>query len=153
MGYGGLPVKVKFRAFAPADVLTIRQKMPYAMTEVTTGIVAYNADTAETLAIFVAEDWTSNAANVHQVILNSMVLRHGWFEEIADFMFTRAGRKKMFAVVPDGHTKALSLNEKIGFTQVARLEDAVADGIDYLILELKRENCPYWVQPALQKVS
>ena len=59
----------------------------------------------------------------------------------------------MFAVVPDVHTKAISLNEKIGFRQVARLEDAVAEGIDYLVMELKREDYPYWVQPALQKVS
>lgn len=146
-------MKVKFRCFVSADVLTIKSVMPYALTEATRGIVAYNADTAETLAIFVAEDWTQTAASVHQVILNSMVLRHGWFEEIAQYMFTEAGRKKLFAVVPDTHTKALRLNEKLGFTQVARLEDAVAEGIDYLVLELKRENCPFWVQPALQKVS
>jgi len=146
-------VNVHFRPFYPEDVLTVRSQMPYAMTEATRGIVAYDADTSETLAVFVAEDWTQTACSVHQVILKSMVLRHGWFEEIADYMFTRAERKKLFAVVPDVHEKALRLNEKLGFRQVARLEDAVAEGIDYIVLELKREDCPYWVQPALRKVS
>ena len=146
-------MKVAFRAFAPADALTVRQHMPYALTEATTGIVAYNPDTADTLAIFIAEDWTQTAVSVHQVILHTMVLRHRWLEVIAEFIFTQAGRKKMYAVVPDNHTKAISLNEKIGFQQVARLDDAVAEGTDYLVMELKRENCPYWVQPALQKVS
>jgi hypothetical protein len=127
--------------------------MPYAMTEHTSGIVAYNADTAETLAVFIAEDWTKTAVSVHQVILNSMVLRHRWFETIADFIYTQAGRKKMFAVVPDIHTKAISLNEKIGFKQVARLSDAVDEGIDYIVMEMSREDCNFWVQPALQKVS
>lgn len=146
-------MKVGFRKFVPADAFTVKQKMPYALTESTTGIVAFDKDTAETLAVFMAENWTATSVSVHQVILNSMVLRHGWLEEIANYIFTQAGRKKMYAVVPDGHTKALSLNEKIGFQQVARLDDAVDEGIDYLVLELKRENCPYWVQPALQKVS
>jgi hypothetical protein len=146
-------MKVRFRAFVPADVLTVREHMPYALTEATTGIVAYNPDTTETLAVFVAEDWTQTSVSVHQVIVKTMVLRHGWLQEIADFIFTKAGRKKMYAVVPDVHAKAISLNEKIGFQQVARLDDAVAEGIDYLVMELKRENCPYWVQPALQKVS
>lgn len=146
-------MKVKFRAFAPCDLVTVRKHMPYAMTEATTGIVAYDMETSETLALFMAEDWTQTACSVHQVIIKTMVLRHKWFEEIANYLFTQAGRKKVFTVVPDGHKKALQLNEKLGFQQVARLSDAVAEGIDYLVLELKREDCPYWVQPALQKVS
>lgn len=146
-------MRVHFRAFSPVDVVTVRQIMPYAMTESTTGIVAYCPDTQETLAVFLAEDWTQTAVSVHQVIMKTMVLRHGWLEEIANFIFTKAGRKKMFAVVPDNNAKAISLNEKIGFTQVARLEDAYAEGVDYIVMELKRENCPYWVQPALRKVS
>ena len=146
-------MKVHFRAFAPCDLVTVRQKMPYAMTEHTKGIVAYNADTAETLAVFMAEDWTKTSVSVHQVILNSMVLRHRWFETIADFIYTQAGRKKMFAVVPDNNARALSLNEKIGFHQVARLEDAVDEGIDYIVMEMSREDCNFWVQPAQQKVA
>ena len=38
-------MNVKFRAFVPADVLTVREHMPYALTESTTGIVAYDPDT------------------------------------------------------------------------------------------------------------
>lgn len=144
---------VKFRKFEPVDVLTVRTKMPYDLTEHTAGIVAYDTETSETLAVFLAEYWTQTAVTVHQVILKSMVLRHGWIETIAQYVFTDAGRKKMFAVVPDNNAKALSLNAKIGFKQVARLEDAVAEGVDFIVMELKREDCPYWVAPALQKVS
>lgn len=118
--------------------------MPYAGTETTRGIVAYDPDTAETLAAFLIDGWTQTAAQVHQVILKTMVIRHGWFEEVANFMFTTAGRLKVFATVPETHAKALSLNEKLGFEQVARLEDGWAEGVDYLVLEMKRENCPFW---------
>ena len=146
-------MKVQFRSFVPADVLTVRKKMAYTLTESTRGIVAYDTETAETLAVFLAEGWTQNVAVVHQVILKTMVLRHGWFEEISEYMFTYAARKKLYTLVPSNHKKALSLNAKLGFKQIARLEDAISDGVDNLVLELKREDCPYWGQPALRKVS
>lgn len=146
-------MKVDFRPFAPVDVHTVRQKMPYSLNESTRGIVAYDPDTTETLAIFLAEDWTQTSVSVHQVILKTMVIRHGWFEAIADYVYTQAGRKKMFAVVPDNNPRAISLNEKIGFEQVARLTDAYAEGVDYVVMEMPREKCNFWVQPKLKKVS
>lgn len=153
MGYGGLPVNVQYRALVPSDMLTVKQHMPYALTETTRGIVAYDADTTETAALFMIDGWTQTAAQVHQVIIKSMVIRHGWFEEVANYMFTTAGRKQVYATVPDTHRKALSLNEKLGFEQIARLPNGWDEGVDYLVLELKRENCPYWTAPKLQKVS
>jgi hypothetical protein len=146
-------VNVKFRAWVPADLLTVRQHMPYAATESTRGIVAYDHDTAETLAIFLMDGWTRTSAQVHQVILKTMVIRHGWFEEIARYIYGAAGRKKVYATVPDTHARALSLNEKIGFEQVARLSDAWDEGVDYLVLEMTRENCKYWVPEKLRMVS
>jgi hypothetical protein len=146
-------MNVKFRALCPSDLLTVRQHMPYAATESTRGIVAYDMDTAETLAVFLMDSWTKTAAQVHQVILKTFVIRHGWFEEIARFMYGTAGRKKVYATVPDTHARALSLNEKIGFEQVARLSDAWDEGVDYLVLEMTRENCKYWVPDKLRLVS
>ena len=146
-------MNVKFRAWVPSDLLTVRQHMPYSATETTRGIVAYDPDTAETLAVFLIDSWTKTAAQVHQVILKTMVIRHGWFEEIAHFMYGTAVRKKVYATVPDNHAKALSLNEKLGFEQVARLSDAWDEGVDYLVLEMTRENCKYWVPDKLRMVS
>ena len=146
-------MNVQFRAFAPCDVQTLRSKLPFSMSDSTIGIVAYDKDTAETLAICVGSDWTKTSFFVHQVIFHTMVLRHGWLEECFDYAFSRAGRIKMFAAVPSNNAKALRLNSKMGFKQVAVLKDAHEVGVDYVIMELKREDCPYWVQPALQKVS
>lgn len=146
-------LKVKFRAFVPADLLTVQKQLPYAMTQTTTGIVAYDPDEAETLAVFLADGWTQTSMMVHWVVLNPVVFRHKFIEEIASFGFTKAGRKKMYALIADNNRRSITVCEKIGFQQVSRLEDAVSEGVDYLVFELKRENCPYWVQPALQKVS
>ena len=146
-------MSVRFRSFVPADMVTVRQHMPYALTEATAGVVAYDDVSHETWAILLAENWTATSVTVHQVIIKPMVLRRGWFETIADYLFTRAARKKLYGLVPSNNWRALSLNEKAGFVEVARLEDAYADGVDYVIMELRRENCPFWQAPPLQKVS
>ena len=137
-------MNVKFRNLVAADFLTIRQFMAFAPSVGARGIVAYNSETAETLAIVVAQDWTQTSCQVHQVILNPFVLRHGWFEEVASYLFNTAGRKKLYGLVPSNNARALSVNEKCGFAEVALLEDAFADGVDYIVMELKPENCPYW---------
>ena len=46
-------------------------------------------------------------------------------------------------MVPGDNEKALKFNEHLGFTIKMRLEDAWDDGVDYVVMELKKENCPY----------
>ena len=76
--------------------------------------------------------------------MNKMVFRHGWLEAIADYIFTQAGKLKMYGLVPATNLAAQSVNKKIGFKELIRLEDAYDVGIDYVLMELKREDCPYW---------
>lgn len=148
-------MKVNFRPFVTADLMTVRQQMPFSLSQGTRGFVAYNPDTAETLAIFVAQEWTGTAAQVHQVILNPMVLRHGFYQEISDYMFSRAGRKLLLATVPSDNRKALSLNRKLGFTEVARIKDGFDMGRDMVIMQLRREDLPlkFWKQSELEELA
>lgn len=146
-------MKVRFRPFVEADLLTILQKMPFSLSTNSAGIVAYDPDTAETLAVLVAQEWTFTACHVHQVVLRPFVMRHGWFEEIARWLFTTGSRLKLYATVPSNNSRALSLNKKLGFKEVARLEQAYDKDIDFILMELKREECPYWVQPELAEVA
>lgn len=138
-------MKVVFRKFEPScDLLSIQEVLPLSLTTDTTGIVAYDSVSRETVAVFIAQNWTPTSVQVHQAILNTMVLRHGWFEEIAKYIFTQAGRLKMYGMVPSNRLKALSLNKKCGFVEKVRLEDAADVGVDFIVMELKREDCPYW---------
>ena len=144
MGFGGLPVKVFFRKMEQVDAVAVQEHLPLSITTDTTGIVAYDLVSRETVAVFVCQDWTSTSVQVHQVILNPMVLRHGFLEECATYVFTQAGRLKMYGLVPENNKRALSVNRKIGFKELVRLEDAADVGVDYVLMELKREDCPYW---------
>ena len=145
-------MRVLFRPFAPADLLTIKQAMPFSASENQNGIVAYNADTFETLAVLVAQEWTFNACFVHWVVLDKFVFKHGFIEEIANWLFTIANRKKLYALVQSDNKNSLSVCEKMGFREKVVLEEAVDDGIDFVLLEVKREDCPYWTQPEMAEV-
>ena len=138
-------MNVGFRDLIPnLDLPKICAHMPISPTLDTRGIVAYNSDDSDYLAMFIAQDWTPTSVQVHQVILKPMVLRHRWFEEIASYIFTNAGRLKMYGLVPSNNKRAISVNLKVGFTEVARLEEACDVGVDYVLMELRREDCPYW---------
>lgn len=147
-------MKVGFRSFAPADLLTMKEALPFSASENQAGIVAYDIDTYETLAALVAQDWTQTACFVHQVILNPMVLRHGWFSEIGDWLFDRANRIVLYAGVLSNNERSLKFHSKIGFTEVCRLKDAYDYGVDMVILELRVEtvNPKLWQRQTLKKV-
>jgi hypothetical protein len=137
-------VNVSFRSLSPADLMDVAEELALSPTIDTTGIVAYDPDTHETLAVFACMDWTMTSVQVHQVVRNKMVFKHEWLETIAEYVFTKCGRRKMYGLVPSSNIKAQTVNHKIGFTEIVRLEDAYDVGIDYVVMELKRENCPYW---------
>lgn len=153
MGKWGPAVKIVFRPLIPDDIITVQRYLPFVFNPSTRGIVAYDQNTHLTAAVFIAQEWTKTSVQVHQVIIRPMVIRHGWFEEIADFMFNRAGRLKLYALVPDNNPRALAVNEKCGFVEKARLEDAYDIGVDYIVMELKREDCPFWHQVTLKEVA
>ena len=148
-------MNVGFRPFAPADQLTIRQVMPFQFGEGTNGIVAFDRDTAKTLAVLVAQEWTYTSCTVHQVILNPLVIRHGWFQEIADWLFDRANRLVLYAPVPSDNEKAIKFNSKLGFKEVVRLKDAYDRGVDFVIMEARPEdiNPRLWVQEEYKEAA
>lgn len=139
-------MKVRFRAFSDADQLTIRQVMPFTFSDGTNGIVAYDMDTSRTLAVLVAQEWTYTACTVHQVILNPLVIKHGWFQEIADWLFTTAKRLVLLAPVPSNNERAIKVNEKLGFREITRIKDGYDRGVDFVVMELRPEsaNPRYW---------
>lgn len=57
-----------------------------------------------------------------------------------DYPFNQLGCKKVFAQVPETNTKALEIDQRLGFKIVAKIEDVFPDGACY-VLALAREDC------------
>lgn len=92
-------------------------------------------------AIAVFDSFTKNACNVHLAIDNPRVIKYGFLSEIARYLFVQRDRTRIFGLVPSTNRKALKLDTHIGFTEVTRIPNALAEGIDYVVLELRREDC------------
>lgn len=132
-------------AFVAMDMKT---QLPWAQSvlgvkwcEDTQGIVAIDRDTQAPLGLCVMDSWTHTSVQIHIAIMRPMVLRHGFLEEIADHVFNRCGRDIMIGLVPSNHEKALKLDKHIGFTETYRVKDGFDRGIDYVVMELRREDC------------
>lgn len=148
-------MRVQYRSFVPADLATVRQYMPFTVSQSTAGMVAYDPDRAKTLAIVIGQEWTPTSCMVHQVIISPMVLRPKYklFWNVGEWFFGRAGLLKLYGLTPETNWRALNLNEKIGFREICRLENAYDHGVDYILMELDRHASPFWQEPELEKVA
>lgn len=110
------------------------------LVEDTTGIVAIDAE-GDYAGVVVMDGWTPSSVFVHIAVLNPMVLRHGFLSKAADAIFSHAGRELVLGMVPSNNEKALAFNKKIGFTELFRIKNGFDYGVDYVILEMRRDDC------------
>jgi len=108
-----------------------------------TSIMAVDADTGAIQACCVMDSWTENSCQIHFAIDNPFVIRHGYFEEISKFVFDTSGREVMIGTVPASNEKALKLDKRIGFKEVTRLKNAFKQGVDFVVLELRKAHCNF----------
>ena len=104
------------------------------------GIVGYD-DKGNIKCGAVFDSFTVDACSVHFAIANPFVIRHGFLHEIARHLFITCGRERIFGLVPSTNERALRLDKHIGFTEVTRIPDAIADGVDYIVIRLDKKDC------------
>ena len=114
----------------------------------TRGILALDCDDDDLIvAGVVLNNWAHNSVQAHIWIDNPMVIRHGLFNEVADFVFNVAQKELLLGVVPSDNEAALKLDQHIGFVEKYRIRDGYMQGIDYVILEARREDVARWLEP------
>ena len=118
--------------------------MPMNRSEETSGLVAYDKATGLPLAATICDSWSPMTVNCHIIIENPIVLRHGFFEECANWIFGVCGRERIFGLVPANNEKALKLNKHLGYKELIRLTNGYRDGIDYVLMELVNTDCKFW---------
>lgn len=92
-------------------------------------------------AIF--RDWSITSVAVHQLILNPFIIRHGYYEEIAKYVYVTADRATIYGPTPSDNKIAAKLNKHIGFKVEATLKDAVMFGVDLIIFRLDKNDCRF----------
>ncbi len=116
------------------------------------GIVAYDGD-GLIAAAFVADSFNTDSCNVHIAIDRPLVIKYGFLHEIARHIFVTCDRQRMFGLVPANNEKALRLDTHMGFREVARVPDGYATGVDYVVLRMDRETCPWLESLPLRRAA
>ena len=130
----------------------VTKVLPVRLCEDTKGIIAIDVETNAPIAVCVMDGWTYTSVQVHFAIMRKMVLRHGFLEEVADFVFNKCGKDLMIGLVPGNNELALKMDSHIGFTEAYRVKDGFDKGVDYCILELRKEDCRWLEQPTMAEV-
>jgi len=125
----------------PTDWGWVNSILPIMQVEDTSGLIAFDGDTGERFGACILDNWTHNSVQGHFLISAPRVLKYGFLELCADYIFNFMARKVLYAFVPANNEKALKLDARIGFTEVFRMPDGFTDGVDYVVLQLLKENC------------
>lgn len=119
--------------------------------EDTKGIVALDEE-FNLASVCIMDSWAFNSVQVHFWCPNPFVLRHGFLEEIAQYIFITCNKGVIVGVTPADNEKSIKFNEHIGLEEICRIPDGYKEGVDYVITHMRRENCRWLVQPRLNEV-
>lgn len=148
---GAILVKIKYRAFkGDVDWGWVKQRLPLKQVEDTCGIMAIDTEMNTTVGACIMDTWTHTAVQVHLMMDSSMLIRHGFFEEIADFVYNHAERDLMIGLVPSDLDDAIALNKHVGFEEVCRIPNAVNFDTDMVVLTMTRDQCKFYHPPPAQ---
>jgi len=143
-------MKVLFRRFeGPLDWGFVQKYAPILRVEDTTGIMAIDEDTNTTVGAAIMDTWTPNSVQMHLIAIDPLVFRHGFMEEVFDFIFNVKNLGYIYGMVRETNTKALKIDAHMGFREILRLPDAWAVGEDIIVVELKKEDCIYLPKPGI----
>lgn len=137
-------MKLHFRSLhIPSDWLWVRAQVPVIRTEETTGIVAQDVETGDIVGAAVFDNWCGNSVQGHFMIKSPVVLRHNFLETCLGYVFNEAGREVMLGFVPGNNEKAIRFNEHMGFEIVHVVPNGYADGVAYMIMQMRKDQCNY----------
>ena len=108
------------------------------------GIGCTDKETGETLAVVGYDYWTPNAVQMHIWIKDMKALvGRVLLKEAFAYPFEQAGRTVVIATTPADNTDCLAFTKWIGFTELYRIKDGWSIGVDMVIQELRKDNCPW----------
>ena len=107
----------------------------------TKGIVAYKG--LDIVAAIALDSWSYNSVFIHVAVEDKWVFKHGFAEECFNYIFNTAERRILLGATPSNNVAALKFNQHLGLKPIYTIKDGYADGVDYVIQELRKEDCRY----------
>lgn len=144
-------MKLDCREFhGPSDWGWICQRVGMIRCQDTSGITFVDSEKNETVAMCVMDNWMPNSVQIHAAALGAHVMREHHkqiYGEVFDYIFNVRDKKHVYAWMLGDNDKVINLAERAGFTEKVRLPDGYADGIDFLMMGISREEAAHLYIP------
>ena len=135
-------MKLEFRGLEDAgDWDWVCSQVPIVACQDTSGIIAVSE--GERVAACILDNWSHSSVQFHIMITSPFVLRAGFMEVCADHVFNKCKRETIHGYIPADNVKSVRLARHTGFKVAVRLKDAWKKGVDYLIVEMRKEDCTF----------
>ena len=109
--------------------------------EDTKGLVIYKDD--QIVGAVALDSWSYNSVTIHITIEDSYAMKHGFPEEVFGYIFNTCDKGVVIGITPANNGRALRFNKRVGLVEIYRIKDGYKVGIDYVVQELRKENCKY----------
>lgn len=120
-------------------------KIGYQPSRLFQAIEAMDPDTGRLWGM-VGYDWfTKNSVQMH-VLLSQPIVARTLLRPAFEYAFSPKylGKKLALGIVSSENKKALDFDTSMGFREVYRVRDGISDGVDNVLLEMRREECRWW---------
>lgn len=119
----------------------MKERAQVTWTESTKGMVCYKD--GEIVGMVIMDGWTSNSCRMHIAVDDMLIFKHGWPEEVFNYVFNECDKGLIIGITPAHMGKVLRFNRHVGFVETYRVKDGHEEGIDLVVQEKRKENCRY----------
>mgnify|MGYP005662725173 CR=1 FL=1 len=119
----------------------VSEKAGCSKCDDTKGVVAYRG--RKIAAVVALDSWSYNSVTIHIAVDDILAFKHGFPEEVFNYVFKEANKGVVIGITPADNVKALKFNAHIGLEELYRIRDGYAIGVDYVVQQLRKENCRY----------
>jgi RimJ/RimL family protein N-acetyltransferase len=123
---------------AHARALPDEFRLPFS--EDLKGIMAVDKD-GNLAGACLFNSWSHNSCQIHIYIGSPFILKHGFQQEVFNYVFNTCGMGAVVGVTPADNSKALKFIKNIGLKELCRIPEGHDKGVDSVITCLTKADC------------
>lgn len=99
------------------------------------------------MAVVAYNGFTGRTCFMHDAIDDPSVIDRTFVREVFRYPFEVCGVTHILALVDSANQRAMSINSRLGFREVHRMDGAGLDGPDMVLLQLRADDCRFLRNP------
>lgn len=128
------------------DLAWIAERTGAAYSVNARAIEAYDEKTGRTVGMMGYDSFTHNSAQI-SIALDVPAAWRRLARPAFEYPFLELKRGVLIALVSSANERSLHLTAHVGFRTAHKIRDAILPGVDLVLFEMRREDCP-WLEDA-----